>query len=71
VQDSFTIANRPDIAAFAHFRIRSFTGYLRAENLNTLSFTNGFGFTRNNFGAPLYIYPGFVFRFGILWNFVN
>lgn len=71
VQDSFTITNRPDIAAFAHFRIRSFVGYLRAENLNSVSFQNGFGFTQNNFGAPLYIYPGFVFRFGISWNFVN
>ena len=70
-QDSLTIKNRPDITAFMHFRIKSFTAYLRAENLNSVDFTNGFAFTKNNFAAPHYVYPGFVFRFGILWNFVN
>lgn len=71
VQDSIRISNLPDIAAFLHFRIKSFTGYLRAENLNAVSFANGFGFTNNNFAAPHYVYPGFVFRFGIQWGFVN
>ncbi|MGG9971802.1 putative porin [Ferruginibacter sp. SUN002] len=70
-QDTTTIKNRPDIAGFLHFRIKSFTGYLRAENLNAIDFTNGFGFTRNNFAAPHYVYQGFIFRFGILWKFVN
>jgi hypothetical protein len=70
-QDTFTIRNRPDITAFMHFRIRTFTGYLRAENINTVNFENGFGFTKNNFAAPHYVYPGFLFRFGIQWNFVN
>ncbi|MEN9571618.1 MAG: hypothetical protein RL172_2849, partial [Bacteroidota bacterium] len=46
-------------------------GYLRAENLNSISFVNGFGFIHNNFAAPHYIYPGMVIRFGIQWNFVN
>ncbi len=70
-QDTVSINNRPDISGFLHFRIKSFTAYLRAENLNAVDFSNGFGFTRNNFAAPHYVYPGFVFRFGILWNFVN
>ena len=70
-QDTLTVSNRPDISAFLHFRIKSFILYLRAENLNTLNFTNGIGFTRNNFAAPHYVYPGFVFRFGLLWSFVN
>ena len=70
-QDSITISNRPDINAFMNFRIKSFTGYLRAENLNTINFTNGFGFTHNNFAAPHYVYPGLIIRFGIQWNFVN
>ena len=70
-QDSVTISNRPDISAFLHFRIKSFTAYLRAENLNSISFTNGFGFTHNNFAAPHYLYPGLIIRFGIQWNFVN
>ena len=70
-QDTLTIKNRPDISAFLHFRIKSFTLYLRAENLNAMDFSNGFGFTRNNFAAPHYVYPGFVFRFGLSWNFVN
>ncbi|MEJ7586324.1 MAG: putative porin [Ferruginibacter sp.] len=70
-QDTLTIKNRPDISGFVHFRIRSFTAFLRFENLNSIDFSNGFGFTRNNFAAPHYVYPGFVFRLGILWNFVN
>ncbi|PWT94682.1 MAG: hypothetical protein C5B52_19440 [Bacteroidetes bacterium] len=70
-QDSVTISNRPDIAAFVHFRIRSFTGMVRVENLNTLSFENGFGFNQNNQGAPLYPYPGFQFKLGIFWVFAN
>ncbi len=70
-QDTLTIHNRPDISAFMHFRIKTFTAYLRAENLNTLDFANGFGFTKNNFAAPHYVYPGLVIRFGISWNFIN
>lgn len=70
-QDSFKINNRPDINAFLHFRIKSFTAYIRAENLNAIDFANGFGFTKNNFAAPHYVYPGLVIRFGISWNFIN
>ena len=70
-QDSATISNRPDINAFLHFSIRKFTGYIRTENLNSISFSDGFGFTKSNFAAPHYIYPGYLFRFGIQWNFVN
>ena len=71
LQDSLQIANRPDVAAFFHFRIKTFTGYIRAENLNTISFKNGFGFTKNNFSAPHYPTPGMLIRFGIKWWFVN
>ncbi len=70
-QDSVTLNNRPDVHAFLHFRIRSFTGYLRAENLNSMDFSGGFGFTKSNFAAPNYVYPGLLIRFGVLWNFVN
>lgn len=70
-QDSVSVKNRPDISGFMHFRIKSFTAYLRTENLNAVDFSNGFGFTRNNFAAPHYVYNGFIFRLGILWNFVN
>lgn len=70
-QDSLTISNRPDVAAFLHFRIKGFTGFLRAENLNTVSFKNGFDFTHNNFAAPHYPTPGLIIRFGIRWWFVN
>lgn len=70
-QDSVAVKNRPDISGFMHFRIKSFTAYLRTENLNAIDFSNGFGFTKNNFAAPHYVYNGFIFRFGILWNFVN
>ncbi len=70
-QDSFKLKNLPDIAAFFHFRIKSFVAFVRAENLNTISFSNGFGFTNNNFAAPHYPTQGFILRFGIQWAFVN
>jgi len=72
-QDSVTISNRPDISAFLHFRIRSFKGFLRVENLNTMQVTKdgGFGFTNNNLAAPGYPYPGMQIRLGIWWGFVN
>jgi len=70
-QDTFKLKNLPDIAAFFHFRIKSFTAFIRAENLNTVSFANGFGFTNNNFAAPHYPTQGFILRFGIRWGFVN
>lgn len=71
-QDTTTIRLQvPNIAAFLHFRIKSFTAYIRAENLNTASFQGGFGFTNNNFAAPNYPYPGRLIRVGIFWGFVN
>jgi hypothetical protein len=72
-QDSITISNAPDIAAFVHFRIRSFKAFVRAENLNSMQITKdgGFGFTNNNLAAPAYPYPGLQIRLGIWWSFVN
>ncbi|HEX2533579.1 MAG TPA: putative porin, partial [Chitinophagaceae bacterium] len=70
-QDSVTISNRPDIHAYLHFRIRTFRGYVRVENLNTLSFANGIGFHKNNLAAPNYPYPPRMIRFGVYWVFVN
>ena len=71
-QDSIRIRNRPDIAAYIHFRIRSFKAYFRAENLNTAEFSDGsLKFTKNNLAAPGYPYPGFMIRLGVYWSFVN
>ena len=71
-QDSIRINNLPDIAAYIHLRIRGFKAYFRAENLNTAEFSNGsVEFTRNNFAAPGYPYPGFMLRLGVYWSFVN
>ena len=70
-QSEKKIAIRPDIAAYTNFRIRSFTTYIRVENLNTVTQRFGFGFKDNNLAAPLYPNPGMVFRLGIFWNFVN
>jgi hypothetical protein len=70
-QDTMVIKNKPDIAAFLHFRIRGFGAFLRMENLNTVSFKNGFGFIDNNFAAPHYPTPARLIRFGIKWWFVN
>ncbi|GAB2821557.1 putative porin [Ferruginibacter profundus] len=70
-QDTMKLKNLPDISAFFDFRIKSFTAYIRAENLNTVSFADGFGFTNNNFAAPHYPTQGLMIRFGIQWNFIN
>ena len=70
-QDTATIRNRPDIAAFVHLRIKAFTLFVRGENLNTVSFANGFSFTENNFAAPHYPTQGFILRLGVKWWFVN
>ncbi|MBC9930467.1 putative porin [Chitinophaga qingshengii] len=56
--------NAPDMAAFVHFRIRSFSAFVRAENLNVF-------FTQNNHSAPLYPYNNFDFRLGLRWWFIN
>lgn len=54
----------PDVVIYTHFRIKSFTAFVRAENLNTFFYTN-------NFAAPHYPYPNFVFRVGLKWGFIN
>ncbi|PSL42650.1 putative beta-barrel porin [Chitinophaga niastensis] len=56
--------NFPDLAAFANFRIKSFSAYVRAENLNTF-------FSKNNYTAPLYPYNNFDVRVGLRWWFIN
>ena len=70
-QDSVTISNLPQLSGFFDFRIKSFTGLVKIENLNTIDFSQGFGFTNNSFVAPNYPTPGFLFRIGVQWNFVN
>lgn len=72
-QGDTTIRQRlPDISAYLHLRIRSFTAYARVEGLNALAFSpNGFGFYHNNFVAPDYPSPGMVIRFGFIWGFIN
>ena len=69
VQDSITTRLKvPEIAAYVHFRIKSFTAYVRAENLNAFG---GGGFNKNNIIIPDYPYPGLQIRLGIFWSFVN
>lgn len=71
VQNAYTVENRPEIAAFLNFRIKSFKSFLRFENLNTLDVQNGFKFDKRNFASNQYPYPGLWVRFGVWWNFVN
>lgn len=69
LQDTATTRLKvPEIAAYAHFRIKSFTAYVRAENLNAFG---GGGFNNNNVIIPDYPYPGLQIRLGIFWSFVN
>lgn len=60
----------PDLTGYMHFRIKSFSAYVRAENLNTISFSTG-NFTNNNVPTLNYPYPGLQIRVGIFWSFVN
>lgn len=70
-QSAVTIRNLPDVNAFLYLRIRGFKAFVRAENLNTVSLSNGFAFNNYNLAAPDYPNPGFLLRFGIYWSFVN
>ncbi|MRG47220.1 hypothetical protein GFS24_19015 [Chitinophaga sp. SYP-B3965] len=63
-QDSIQRKVYPDLAAFVHFRIKSFTAYVRAENLNTFLWDQ-------NFFAPLYPSNDFSLRVGLRWWFIN
>jgi hypothetical protein len=70
-QDVNTVKlERPDISAYLHFRIKSFSAYVRAENLNTIDLAGG-GFIRNNIPTNGYPYPGMQIRVGVFWSFVN
>jgi hypothetical protein len=72
LQSTFsTRGNRPDLNAYLNFRIKSFKGFIRVENLNTLNLDNNYKLTRNNFSGPHYPQKSFWFRAGIWWNFVN
>lgn len=70
-QKGYTLKNRPDVAAFFNFRIRTFSAFIRAENLNAFEWSNEPGFTANNLAAPNYPYPGLMLRFGLYWGFLN
>lgn len=71
LQDNVRLSNRPDVAAFVNFRIKSFNAFIRVENLNTFSLSPNLGFYHNNFAAPNYPTPGQFLRYGIKWRFVN
>lgn len=66
-QNTFTVANRPEINAFLHMRIKSFKAFVRLENINTLIPGKG----KYNFSAQQYANNALWFRLGIWWNFVN
>lgn len=70
-QNTNTISNRPDITAFLHFRIKSFKGFLRVENLNTLDVSKGFSFSKLNLMTNANPGTGLWVRFGLWWNFIN
>ncbi len=70
-QDTVVINNLPQVNLFFNFRIKSFTAFVKAENINTFDIQDGVAFTNNNFAAPLYPTPGLVIRFGVKWGFVN
>jgi hypothetical protein len=70
-QSQQNIAIRPDVAAYLNFRILTFTGFTRLENLNTVSLKDGFGFKQNNAAHLLYYNPGLLFRLGVVWDMVN
>ncbi len=70
-QSKQKISILPEATGYMNFRVRSFTSFIRVENLNTATTQYGFGFKNSNLAAPLYAMPGMVFRLGVFWNFVN
>lgn len=70
-QDTVTISIRPDVNFYLNFRIKSFKGFIRLENLDTIDPSNGFSFTKYNYVAPGYPQRALWLRIGIWWNFVN
>ncbi len=71
-QNTTATNNRPDVNVFLHFRIKSFKGFVRLENINTFDRSGGaYGFTHHNFIAPYYAQNALWLHFGIWWNFVN
>lgn len=71
-QDTTTINNRPQVNLFFNFRIKSFSAFVRLENVNTLGTNTGaIGFTRNNKSLNHYYQQALWFRLGIWWIFVN
>ncbi|RFM28772.1 putative porin [Deminuibacter soli] len=71
-QGSYTTSNRPDINGFLHFRIKTFRGFIRLENLNTFNIANGSaGFGRYNFTSEHYAGRTLWLHTGIWWNFIN
>lgn len=60
----------PELAAYLNFRIKTFTAYVRVENLNAFNPSQG-NFTNNNIVSPGYPYPGMQLRIGVYWSFIN
>lgn len=54
----------PSAAAFVHLRIKTFTAYVRAENLNAF-------IGDNIMQAPHYPYPDFMIQVGFKWGYIN
>jgi hypothetical protein len=63
-QDTATISNKPEVALFVHFRIKTFKAFVRLENLNALG-------NNNNLVTNHYLYTPMWMRIGIWWGFVN
>jgi hypothetical protein len=70
-QNTVTVNNRPDANLFLHFRIRTFKGFIRMENINSLNIGSNSGFNERNFTAPFYAGNTLWFRAGVYWSFIN
>ncbi|MDI9358654.1 MAG: hypothetical protein QM528_06885 [Phycisphaerales bacterium] len=71
-QNSYTVNNRPDVNYYINFRIRSFTAFIRLENLNTFGKKgNTYGFGSFNQSLQYYYTNTLWFRFAIYWDFLN
>lgn len=70
-QEAYTTSNRPDVNLFFNFRIKSFKGFVRLENLNTLNPNDKYQFNEYSYAVPRYPQKALWLRVGIWWNFVN
>ncbi|MDI9338678.1 MAG: hypothetical protein QM539_09665 [Alphaproteobacteria bacterium] len=70
-QDTFKLANFPNINFFINLKIRRFVMFLRFEEINSFDVTRSFQVRNFTFQNQYYPHNPFMVRFGFKWGFIN